>query len=296
MVRVLSKLLILLVIFMWSFTPLAAENDIVCRFDLKNQKQDRFLILYNHQHRRWKNSTVYWWYNPKNQYFNTNNSLRALKNAMKQWERVCAIRFVYKGLTSSDALNYHGNYLVIGWTNNSSVLRGASAVTRTWPYSSSRGYITGGAVISSYPAFYYDGLSLSDFQGIMTHEIGHVIGIAHSDVSYSIMYASPYHEPSYLLTLKQDDINAAKTLYPTRGTSNTTTTVTKNADYYIDKFYSKYSRYMGKKYGSIYNCYRYFRCQNFTTGRVVAVNKKSYNIYFYDLDGWYFFGNGEDDL
>jgi hypothetical protein len=66
------------------------------------------------------------------------------------------------------------------------------------------------ATLDSYP----DGSELVDLQSTITHEIGHTIGLAHSDVTQSTM--SAYDDPGSTdkRTLEQDDIDGACALYP----------------------------------------------------------------------------------
>ena len=53
----------------------------------------------------------------------------------------------------------------------------------------------------------------NDFQGIMTHELGHSLGLAHSDNPDSVMYF-PYHSAQYQMTPTKCDIDAVMKLYP----------------------------------------------------------------------------------
>ena len=46
--------------------------------------------------------------------------------------------------------------------------------------------------------------ALWQLDGLLTHELGHAIGLAHSDVATAIMFANPYHSYQYNETLKSD--------------------------------------------------------------------------------------------
>jgi hypothetical protein len=52
-----------------------------------------------------------------------------------------------------------------------------------------------------------------DIDGIMAHEVGHVIGIGHSNVSGATMYPSVGYCAFGVRSLAQDDINAKNDLY-----------------------------------------------------------------------------------
>jgi hypothetical protein len=56
-------------------------------------------------------------------------------------------------------------------------------------------------------------IDTSTLQGLITHEVGHLLGIAHSDVNESIMFANPYHNYDYQRVLRQDDIDVARLIY-----------------------------------------------------------------------------------
>ena len=53
-----------------------------------------------------------------------------------------------------------------------------------------------------------------DYQTVMLHELGHILGLAHSDVTGSTMYAT-YQTSD--CSLSQDDIDGVVTLYPRLG-------------------------------------------------------------------------------
>jgi hypothetical protein len=54
----------------------------------------------------------------------------------------------------------------------------------------------------------------ADLQSIVTHEVGHLIGIAHSDVFGATMHAETNRESVEKRTLEQDDIDAVCDIYP----------------------------------------------------------------------------------
>lgn len=162
-------------------------------------------------HRVWANNTVEWWYNANNQPFTTEQAVEAISNATLAWQNISGIKFVYKGITGQNLSNTADDKLVIGW------LDAATFTKRFGHYSGYTAIWWLDAIVDSEVS-----LNLGDqrmtadinhFQAIMTHEFGHIIGLDHSNDSASIMYA-PYHTFEYQMTLRTDDVNAARSLYP----------------------------------------------------------------------------------
>ncbi len=56
-----------------------------------------------------------------------------------------------------------------------------------------------------------------DLQSVLTHEVGHMLGIAHSDVEDSVMIASYQPGSTTLRKLSSDDVTAVCTVYSQRG-------------------------------------------------------------------------------
>jgi hypothetical protein len=56
-----------------------------------------------------------------------------------------------------------------------------------------------------------------DLQNAMTHEVGHFLGLAHSDVHDASMYASAPVGETEKRDLHDDDVQAARVLYPAAG-------------------------------------------------------------------------------
>ena len=287
----MKKLLGLILTLLALSTGAFAKKANIHILNFHSLKHTKYLILPTHKNARWKNSTVYWWYNPSKEHYDTNAAVNTLKRAMRKWENVCSIKFIYRGITYSSQID---GGVVVGWTSRR-YLKDAAAVSISVPYGK---YIRYGQILINYDEFNDVNYNLAEFEGIMVHEVGHIIGLDHSNVPSSVMYANPYHEPLYMLTLKQDDIRGARALYPLHSqnhqTTNTNSITQKNADYFLDKFYQRYRNYFGKKRGGHFDCGRggSFRCQIFNTGKAIAVHKRSHNIYFYNRK-WYYFGDGD---
>jgi len=285
------RFLLAILTLLTALNSFAKDKPAVYVLNFNQQKHSKYLILPSHKNRRWKNSTVYWWYNPSHQYYDTDVAVSRIKKAMQKWQNVCNIKFIYRGITYKRRIS---NALLVEWLPGS-YLKDAAAVGITYP---SGKYIKSGILGLNYDDFYYKDYNALEFEGILTHEIGHIIGLAHSNVPSSIMYASPYHDPIYMLTLKKDDIKGAQALYPYTSSQTSSQTSskpkTKDADYFLEKFYQKYKNFFGKKKGGIYNCGRNgsFRCQNFYNGRKIAVHKQNHHIYYFNHK-WKYFGDGD---
>lgn len=203
--RILSILLVL-----WSCSIFAEEvHD--HGFENLGIKQARYRQFNGLNHRKWLNNTVEWWYNPANQPFTTEQAVQAITHASEAWQHISGVHFAYKGLTTQNLSNTADGKLVIGWLD---------ATTFTKRFGKYSGYsaiwwldtIVDGEVSLNLGDPRMTSL-VNNFQAIMTHELGHTIGLDHSNDAGSIM-SLPYHTYDYQMTLRTDDVNAARNLYP----------------------------------------------------------------------------------
>lgn len=156
---------------------------------------------------RWANATINWYYNPAGQpsNFSTSTVLSMIQTAIAKWEKVCSIKWVYQGTTTKSQTTHGDNYPVIGWGNASGVF--GYTVTQ-WNQNAA---LTDGDIELSTTY-----LTDTDyFLGTMTHELGHQLGLQHSNVQNSVMYAAPYNSVIFEQTLRPDDIDACVGLYGT---------------------------------------------------------------------------------
>jgi len=199
------------------------END---DFSIKYiEKKSRYLTFKTLRQNRWQNSVIKWWYNPTNQPFQTTEVLQALNEAIASWEITGRIDYIYMGETTQGLSNNSDNKFVIGWLDET---------TFTQRFGSYAGYTNiwwDGTYIydaeMSFNVGSWQNATINDFVGLATHEFGHTLGIAHSDKFESIMYAKPYHTYQYQRILRDDDLLALASLYPTvkfsKSETNTTT-------------------------------------------------------------------------
>ena len=161
----------------------------------------------------WAGGHVYWYYNPANQPADLDQEavLGAITTAANRWSAVCRLTFTYMGITQArpsveavpparDRLN------VFGWGLLPGTLAGGGAAA--WKFFSN-GLLTDADVLINTTRQW----NLADLVAVMTHGIGHVIGLSHSDVAESIMFANPYHPYAYQRTLRGDDVNGCAQLY-----------------------------------------------------------------------------------
>ncbi len=161
----------------------------------------------------WPAGIVYWYYNPLNQPANlkTAEILAAIQTAASRWAQMCNISFVYMGAASTNR-GFDGSSVdrinVIGWASFPFSERDTAGITY-WNYSRSTLAIVDADIILNNSGRW----SLRDVDAVMTHEIGHMIGLDHSNTTVSIMSANPYNSYEYQRTLRGDDVEGCTKLY-----------------------------------------------------------------------------------
>lgn len=168
----------------------------------------------------WTGGQINWYYNPLNQPANltTAGVLNTMGVAAARWSGMCNVRFNYMGLTSNlpnvdgpastvDRVN------VFGWDVLRNENAAFSAVTKSWWIGS--GLIDADIVMNTSQSW-----TLPQLEGIMTHEMGHALGLSHSNLSASVMFANPYNSVTYMATLRGDDANGCAALYGAAATAD----------------------------------------------------------------------------
>lgn len=220
-------------------------------------------------HQYWSGGQVNWYYNPVDQPWNLTTAavLNAIQVAAARWSGMCNVTFNYMGLTSA-LPNIDGAAATVDRTNvyGWGVLQGSNAgysgVTKSW--------WTGSAMVDADIMLNISqSWSIEAVEGIMTHELGHAIGLSHSDVSASVMYANPYHSVTYMRTLRGDDANGCAAGYGAAATADSNRAFnwaeTAYAQYlspslagsgtlsgYYYRYYSGTNSYVGTKDGSVF--------------------------------------------
>lgn len=183
------------------------------------------------------NNTVEWFYNSRNQsssIFSEDDVIETIKRSMRTWSDVSDINFIYKGKTANNINNTNDGIITIGYWSEAAFTDlygnfGGHTQIEWSDFKITEGYMTlnaGDINSGSSPQ------TLNHLQGLITHEVGHLLALDHSNIEASIMYADPYHSYEYQSVLRDDDIAIAKLLYP-ENISNPLTTVKQNLDIVI---------------------------------------------------------------
>lgn len=170
---------------------------------------------------RWSNNIVNWYYNSENQpaSFNTNDMVSKITAAADAWASVSGLRFQYQGVTTTSPFTLNDNIIVIAWGNSK---------TPGWDFNNSQvgAYVTyscnGGNNKDAYMMLNTDrvagGQPIQSWQGLITHEFGHIVGLDHSSTCESVMagdaHGCSYQSTVYQETLRPDDIAGIQSLYP----------------------------------------------------------------------------------
>lgn len=184
----------------------------------------KYVGMFREYFTRWPDGIIPWVYDPagapKN--FPEELAIDLVKRAAAQWQAVSGLRFEFRGVERGAGKNAHPEGLaVIRWRN----LGSGSTTARAgpWTYQSGEnllelGYrpVRGGTVDlnpNSLLAGKFDGeidALVLQYTATIAHELGHLIGLGHSDDPKSLMSAKPYNDR---VSLAKDDVRAARDLY-----------------------------------------------------------------------------------
>lgn len=190
---------------------------------------------------KWPDNRVEWLYK-------TNGRIEAetlighINKAAGNLAQRANIAFSNSGPTSLNLLNSYDasrrNTLLIEVLNNSEMDSYVAGITagETTNGSSFSGFAWmwwNGSVLAGQIALNSDRLnSASCWEGILTHELGHILNLAHSDKQDSIMFAQPYNSCEFQKTPRYDDITALHQMYP-KNEANYEATITDEGCLYI---------------------------------------------------------------
>lgn len=169
---------------------------------------------------RWAGGQIAWYYNPANRPTNltTAEVVGAIQAAAARWTGMCQLTFTYMGTTTAvpnvrSTLSTIDRISVFGWGELTNEMSIYGAYTKWW-YDANHAMMDADIVINTARTW-----TLQNVEAIMTHELGHAIGLQHSNVQASVMFANPYNSYSYQRTLRGDDANACAALYGAASTA-----------------------------------------------------------------------------
>lgn len=173
---------------------------------------------------RWPHQPIHWFYNHNGfTQGDQNTILSVFQAAFQKWEQAggcTGIKFQYSG-TTTRTWNSQDQRNVLIWNNGIPSSVHPTALALTVPLYSNDGVYLDSDII--FNAQYQWSLQPTgqqfDVLGTSTHEIGHFIGLDHTNVTGATMYPTAQPGLCPCRTLKQDDISGVCTLYPG---SNTT--------------------------------------------------------------------------
>ena len=175
---------------------------------------------------KWQGNTVNWVYNSTGApsgWTDDNYTLAQMQLALDEWEGVCGITFVGRGVDDS-ATNGGAADGEVVFVWDASIGGAAGQAGPSW--------FESGSILTTHGLYPYTDGSLKmnptsfaragnataadieqnelQFSNTMIHEVGHLIGFGHSDDPVSRMYANPYNSLSHI---RQDDEDGCVAMY-----------------------------------------------------------------------------------
>lgn len=154
----------------------------------------------------WKNSTMNWYYNDQLEpQVLQGQGQQIIQKAFNTWSSFCSIKFNYLGKTYQSSINDGMN--IIEW---------GKTVPGTWGqaipnHDGNFQFLTDADI-----KFNREYISSPDVLfRLALHEIGHAIGLYHSNVSNAVMSGPPLVNYTFLGELQADDVNGCQSIYKT---------------------------------------------------------------------------------
>ena len=234
-----------------------------------DREQPDFVVGLSKQH--WLSSKLYWSYNPANQPagLTTEAVVDAIKLAASRWNGMCNVGFVYLGTTTDrpyggDDASVVDSRNVIGWDQLTKTDSDTAAITYSWTVKDT--IVDADIAINTNVSFPW---TVKGLDGVLTHELGHAIGIKHSNIVDSVMSADPYNSFEYMRVLRGDDAKACATLYGAASTAVSNRTfnwaeeaypefispgpsVSGTYQGYYYRYYPGTNTYLGSRDGTVY--------------------------------------------
>ena len=193
--------------------PRWTDNDFaVARVGTAQHVEPKFMNMFQPA-ARWP-SVYQWKYNPTGAPAQLDKAsvVATLQAAFDKWTSQCNVKHQYAGETTTpqhavDGATAPDNQNVIGWT----ALPANSAITYDWWIVNAAG--AGELTDADTALNTADVTSLAELDRVATHEFGHAIGLAHSNVNAAIMAGPPLTSYNFLVTPQADDIRGCRCLY-----------------------------------------------------------------------------------
>lgn len=153
---------------------------------------------------------------------------RTVKKSVQAWihPEISSLQPFFSGLTNEDRIGYNpyiseNTNIIVFRDENWQDSRSMMALT-TVTHHNETGYIYD-ADIEINTEYWNFGIvenpddPIVDLENTLTHEMGHVFGLAHSGDVNATMFAFAAEGVTDLRTLEQDDLDAISTIYPPKG-------------------------------------------------------------------------------
>jgi len=193
--------------------PHAGDNDFTMSQVVDPQHPSPKYVTMFQPTARWP-ATFQWQYNAANAPAQLDKAavIATLRSAFDKWSSQCNVQHVYAGDTTTpphatDGVSAPDYQNVIGWK--------ALSANSAWTYDWWRVDNTGAGVLTDadMELSTLDINSLAELDRVATHEFGHAIGLAHSNVDTAIMAGPPLTSYNMLVTPQADDIRGCRCLY-----------------------------------------------------------------------------------
>ena len=177
----------------------------------KSQAVSKFKFMFGGP-ARWQ-GTLHWRYNPANapaQFSDANAVVNQLVAQSAKWTSVCGIQFAYDGPTNAAPQTLAGGpdgVSVVGWGVPD---MGISGATYVWYQSSGSNMTLVESDMFLVPSVV---TTQAQFTQTVSHEWGHAIGLAHSNLEGTLMSGPPDSMYTNAPTLAPDDVHGCRCLY-----------------------------------------------------------------------------------